>query len=229
MNERVERELLTKRHAIRGFDPKNAFKVLDAIREASAELEKKFPKEFVGLNLTGSRSKGYAENESDVDVGLICRADLKNNKEEICQIIEKALAKRGLYFTRKLFFHVFDKIFFKQTLKGLDARAAGDNIASLFGLVTGKKINELRLEVISHIEKKLSHANRKIVWWRASKAYSRRFLLPPKKEEVSRRLMEAGVTKQILAGRLRKFQLPPLEEMKKSLIQRQPQKKRLKI
>jgi len=209
MNKRTQKkliiELITKRYPVRGFDPKNAFKVLDAVKEASIKLEKEFPHEFVGLLLYGSRTKGFAGKDSDVDVGIISYENVKNKLIKINKIIGKALDKRGFAF-HGVFFS-FDGSFFRHKPTMYDSRET----ALLFGLVSGKKINALRLKTIKHIKEKLDPNERKEFWEKVREEYSKKFLHYDS-ERAGTRLKKAGIDQRLFFTRKIKFALPPLEK-----------------
>ncbi|MFH1545451.1 MAG: hypothetical protein ABIE23_05215 [archaeon] len=209
MNKRKEitRALTTKRYPVRGLDGKNAFLVIDGLREASIKLEKKFPEEFVGLSLIGSRVRGYATEKSDVEVGLISYGYSMEHYSKMSEIVSHALTRRGIEFDPLYSFPcVFDGIFFEGKPRLREAKT----VAELFGLVSGRKINKLRYEVIKHIKTNLTSGEAKRFWSAVRKKYSELFL--EYKGKGYQRLINGGVPRRKLCERREKFGLPSLEE-----------------
>jgi len=231
---KIARQLLTKRYPIRGFDRENARKVLEAVREAADKLEEKFPKKFVGLCIYGSRASGLAVKESDVDLALISQGITRPKKrvifsadesdyKKVVQIVSKSMEKRGLdfHFVPLL----FDWSFFRKKPNKLDYGQLM-SVTSLFGLVTGKKINKFRLKVINHLERTLNPEERETYWSSIRYQYSRYY----GGSEHYERLRKAGLSKELLLERQNRFTLLPLEEMKAILEERlKPRAKAKKV
>ena len=114
-------------------------KKFDSLKEITEKLQKQYEKDFIGIVILGSTSKGYSEKDSDIDYALITT---KNNIEN------------------KFFFDSFKKLSEEHSLK-LDndyAKSENDNFylnpQVLFeGLFFGnyKKFHELQKTIFQKI------------------------------------------------------------------------------
>lgn len=73
----------------------------DLLLDLKGRMRRRFGERFTGLYLFGSRARGDAEPDSDVDVAVVLRGELKPRpfavKREILQDTYELLLDRGFY------------------------------------------------------------------------------------------------------------------------------------
>ena len=140
------------------MDEESNRKTLKALKSAGKALDGQFKNKFVAIVLLGSRAKGYSSKHADVDLRLV----VKNaNKSELAKMkgrLESVLNESGLKLCDGALpitdagsippFEISNRpIIWNSPLP----QERANEVAELFGLACGRKINETRLAFLEKI------------------------------------------------------------------------------
>ncbi len=205
------------------LDPRGR-EVIRAVREANKKLEHELGGGYHGVIILGSRTLGYAREDSDIDLKIVIDEDklsrgvLRKSKEHVSpdmavtQRMEEEIQRHG--FKAEVQTVDPDKDHIRN--RSLSQRALIDEVADYFGLTAGKQMNIVRLRLLRNLQHRDDGEE---VWEKIRAAYAKRILSPAFHQGRQERFDEAikhsdyrVFPDQVRLIRSKKFGLPPLQE-----------------
>ncbi len=80
-----------------------------ALKRFKEILTEQFGREIVSIHLFGSRARGNAHQESDIDILVLTRRDDWKLKEQIGKVATQILLDHGIYLSVKVFGQTFHR------------------------------------------------------------------------------------------------------------------------